>query len=70
VIRVATISFCASNFSNDIALLQLQQPLHLDGKHIAPYVCRSSTAMVSLSQPGQQYSNGESVSARTAVQQW
>jgi hypothetical protein len=61
VIRVVTNSFCASNFSNDIALLQLQQPLHLDGKHIAP-VC--------LPQPGQQYSNGESVSARTAVQQW
>jgi len=26
--------------------------------------------MASLRQPGQQYSNGESASARTAVQQW
>jgi hypothetical protein len=60
VIRVLTSNFTASNFSNDIALLQLQQPLRLDGKRIAP-VC--------LPQSGQQCSNGESASTGTAVQQ-
>lgn len=61
VIRVVTSNFRAGNFSNDIALLQLQEALRLDGKRIAA-VC--------LPQPGQQYSSGESASTRTAVQKW
>jgi hypothetical protein len=50
VVRVVANDFCADNFSNDIALLQLKTPLHLDGKRIAP-VC--------LPHPGEEYSNSE-----------
>jgi hypothetical protein len=73
VIRVVTNSFGASKFSNDIALLQLQQPLHLDGKRIAPVCLPQPGQQYSNGespQPGQQYSNGEFPSARKAVQQW
>ncbi|XP_021932320.1 trypsin-1-like isoform X1 [Zootermopsis nevadensis] len=49
VIRVVTTNFAINNFSNDIALLQLKKPLHLDGERIAP-VC--------LPQPGEKFIDG------------
>jgi hypothetical protein len=52
VVRVVTSNFRINDFSNDIALLQLNRALHLDGEHVAP-VC--------LPEPTEDYGSGEHV---------